>query len=253
MELVSILDEDLKADLHKQIQGMQILLPQFVLLYTRLAKEHGKILIAPSFPVEENGKIYNRAFVFGEHGLAGHQDKRFMTRFENEDWNIDAGAAQYTIFEASWGSFGVQICYDLEFAIGSRYLSENGARLIVAPSCTETLHGATRVHVGARARALENQCYVAVSQTVGDALWSAAVDINYGYGGVYSTPDFGFPEEGILSTSDRNIPGWHFETLDFELVDQVRTQGSVLNFRDQKLTETKFSGQEEIKICRVRL
>ena len=81
----------------------------------------------------------------------------------------------------------------------------------------------------------------------------AAVDINYGYGGVYSTPDFGFPEEGILSTSDRNIPGWHFETLDFELVDQVRTQGSVLNFRDQKLTETKFSGQEEIKICRVSL
>jgi predicted amidohydrolase len=39
-----------------------------------------------------------------------------------------------TIFEASWGKFGIQICYDVEFPIGSQLLASEGAQLIVAPS-----------------------------------------------------------------------------------------------------------------------
>ena len=84
---------------------------------------------------------------------------------------IQSAPKKLTLFEDSWGSFGIQICYDVEFALGSQLLCSAGASLIVSPSCTETIRGATRVHIGARARALENQCYVVVSQTVGNAEW----------------------------------------------------------------------------------
>jgi len=167
--------------------------------------------------VLENTKIFNRAFVFSPKGLVGFQDKFFMTRFENEEWGIDAAEPkQLTLFEADWGSFGIQICYDVEFTLGSQLLVQAGASLILAPSCTETIRGATRVHVGARARALENQAFTIVSQTVGNAVWSPAVDINYGFAGFYTTPDKEMPEEGIISTKQPQKIGWLIETLDFQ-------------------------------------
>lgn len=156
-----------------------------------------------------------------------------MTRFENEQWGIDSAPKQLTVFEAPWGKFGIQICYDIEFPLGTRKLCEAGAKLILAPSCTETIRGATRVHVGARARALENQAYTVVSQTVGEAPWSPAVDLNYGYAAFYTTPDKDMPEEGIIATKVPQEEGWLIQTIDFSLTDEVRRDGHVFNFKDQ--------------------
>ena len=102
----------------------------------------------------------------------------------------------------------------------------------MAPSCTETIRGATRVHVGARARAMEQQMYVAVSQTVNNALWSPAVDINYGYAAIYATPDQGLPEEGIVRLMSPQAEGWLVETLDMSLLETVRQEGQVFNYKD---------------------
>jgi predicted amidohydrolase len=154
------------------------------------------------------------------------------------------------LFEAPWGNFGIQICYDVEFGLGSQLLSSAGASLLLAPSCTETIRGATRVHVGARARALENQAYTVVSQTVGNAAWSPAVDINYGYAGFYCTPDKNLPEEGIIATMAPQKEGWLLETLDFALLETVRNDGQVFNFKDHQRLQTGLL-QEEIQILRV--
>ncbi|MCC6703139.1 MAG: hypothetical protein IT221_16530 [Fluviicola sp.] len=75
-------------------------------------------------------------------------------------------------------------------------MAANSAKLILAPSCTETIRGATRVHIGARARAMEQQIYVGVAQTIGNAEWSLAVDINYGFAENYASPNKNQPEEG---------------------------------------------------------
>jgi predicted amidohydrolase len=232
MELVSLLPETDQRDLRGQVRLLEQFRSDCWEVFAQLAKTWQLILVAPSFPVLEGGKTYNRAAVFSPKGLVGYQDKFFMTRFENEDWGIDAAPAQLKVFEADWGSFGIQICYDVEFPLGAHQLCRYGASLILAPSCTETIRGATRVHVGARARALENQCYVAVSQTVGDAPWSLAVDINYGYAAVYSTPDANLPEEGIVAIQPPQQPGWLVQTLDFSKTEAVRADGQVFNFKD---------------------
>ena len=232
MELVSTIDQSFREDVREQINALNELRDQFCAVFEDLARKYNVIIIAPTIPVVENGRNLNRAFVFSPKGLAGYQDKFFMTRFEDEEWGIQSAPKTLAVFEASWGKFGVQICYDIEFALGSQLLCAAGASLILAPSCTETIRGATRVHVGARARALENQAYTAISQTIGNAPWSPAVDINYGYAACYSTPDHDLPEEGILSQMQPQTEGWLYQELDFTKIENVRSNGQVLNFRD---------------------
>ena len=247
MELVSIFSQEIRNDIRQQVKELDSLKTDFCEVFSVLAKQYKTIIVAPSIPVIENEKNVNRAYVFSEKGLAGYQDKFFMTRFENEEWGIESGEKQLTVFEASWGSFGIQICYDVEFPLGSRILSSAGASLIVAPSCTETKRGATRVHIGARARALENQIYLAVSQTVGEALWSPAVDINYGFSALYCTPDIDFPEEGIISAREPQNEGWLIQSVDFTKIEMVRKEGQVFNFKDQELLRSGFA-QGEITV-----
>ncbi len=234
MELTGLLSEAEQQDLQQQLYLLQQFKDPFLEVLVQLARTWNVIIVAPSFPVLEAEKILNRAYVVSPKGLVGWQDKFFMTRFENESWGIHAGAPELKVFEADWGAFGIQICYDVEFPIGAALLCKHGAGLIVAPSCTETIRGATRVHVGARARALENQCFVAVSQTVGNAPWSPAVDVNYGYAGFYSTPDQGLPEEGIIANSAAQKEGWLLQDLDFSLNASVREDGHVFNYKDQQ-------------------
>lgn len=243
MELVSLMPEADQSDLQRQVRQMDRLKADFLRVFSHWAAVYRCILVAPSLPVTNSGQCFNRCYVFGPKGLAGYQDKLFMTRFETEEWFIDPGLPQLTVFETDWGAFGIQTCYDVEFPLGSALLCRHGAQLILAPSCTETLRGATRVHVGARARALENQCYVAVSQVVGEAPWSLAVDINYGYTAVYSTPDTGFPETGVLAMAEPQQAGWLLQTLDLSALHHVRANGAVLNARDHARVDYTLGGQ----------
>jgi predicted amidohydrolase len=250
MELVSLLPADVQADAKGQVVAMQRYLDDFKSVYAELAGKYGKVIVAPSFPISMDNKVINRVFVFGPEGkLAGFQDKLFMTPFETYDWGVEAGNPVLTVFEAQCGTFGIQICYDSEFSIGSRLLAEAGAEILLLPSCTETIRGATRVHVGARARALENQCYTIVSQTVGEATWTPTVDYNFGYCAAYSTPDLGLPEEGILQLGPRQEEGWLMQDFDVSLNHEVRRKGGVRNFMDHKLLEMRM---KDLKVQHVR-
>ena len=249
MELVSVFAPDIQADIRRQVTELDTLKGEFCAVFEALARKYQIIIVAPSLPVVENEKTHNRAYVFSPQGLAGYQDKFFMTRFEDEEWGIETPPKKLSLFEAPWGKFGIQICYDVEFGLGAQLLSSAGASLILAPSCTETLRGATRVHIGARARALENQAYTVVSQTVGNALWSPAVDINYGFAAVYCTPDNHLPEEGIVQTMVPQKEGWLVETLDFAKIESVRNDGQVFNFKDHQRLYTGILS-EPIEVVR---
>ncbi|GAA4439754.1 carbon-nitrogen hydrolase family protein [Ravibacter arvi] len=250
MELVGILDEATRNDLRAQVLAMNALKDEFCETFARLSAQYGVIIVAPSLPVIHNDKAVNRVYVFSPGGATGYQDKHFMTRFEDEEWKVSGGENILSVFETSWGCFGIQICYDVEFPLASALLAGAGAGLILAPSCTETIRGATRVHVGARARALENQLYTAVAQTTGNADWSPAVDVNYGYAAIYSTPDRGLPEEGILASGTPQATGWIYGDLDMKLLAAVRQDGQVFNFRDSQrvMEKLKERGPEIRKI-----
>jgi predicted amidohydrolase len=243
IELVSLLSKELQNDLVGQIKALEIYLQDFKEHYAALAKDKNICIVAPSYPIHHENRVINRAYVFSPSGKEGYQDKLFMTPFESNEWGVSAGEPVLTVFKTIKGSFGIQICYDSEFSIGSHELVKAGAEIILLPSCTETLKGATRVHIAGRARALENQCYTVVSQTIGEALWSPAVDYNYGYCAAYSTPDLGFPDLGILQEGQHQESGWMIQEFDLTLLQKVREYGGVLNHKDSLAVTSLLNGQ----------
>ncbi|WP_027460149.1 carbon-nitrogen hydrolase family protein [Deinococcus murrayi] len=232
LELIGLLPPALHHDILGMRPALQALLPDFLALHTRLAREHGVALVAGSVPVAREEGYVNRAYVFGPDGTLGHQDKRRMTRFEAEEWAISPGEGAQ-VFAVGGLRFGVAICYDSEFPDFSRRLAEGGAELLVVPSFTGTPAGYTRVRVGSMARALENQCYALHAPLLADASWTYAVETAVGKAALYAPADRGLPDSGILAESDWGVPGWLVRDLDLALTRRVRREGDVLNWRDR--------------------
>ncbi len=232
MELVSLFGETIRRDLAAQLDALQTVLPDFLALHQGLAAAHGVYICAASFPVRvADGAYRNRAHVFAPPGVLGFQDKLIMTRFESERWHIGAGAVM-RVFETELGCFGVNLCYDSEFPLIARAQIEAGAQFILVPSCTDSLAGYHRVRIACQARALENQCYVIQSVTVGAAAWSEAVDVNVGAAAVLTPPDLGLPHDGVFALGPMNEAQWLHAELDFDKLAAVRAAGQVLNYRD---------------------
>ncbi|MFM7275044.1 MAG: carbon-nitrogen hydrolase family protein, partial [Gammaproteobacteria bacterium] len=232
MELASLFGEEVCRSLPVQLDAMQGLLSRFLHLHQLLAARYAVHIVAGSFPVAQDGGGYrNRSHLVRPDGQIDWQEKLQMTRFENEDWLITPGNT-LKVFDTPIGALGVTICYDVEFPLIARALADAGARILLTPSCTDTLAGWYRVRIGCRARALENQLYVIQAPTVGNASWSEAIDINVGAAGVFGPPDRGFPHDGVLARGTQGKPGWVYADLDPALIDEVRSTGQVLNHRD---------------------
>ncbi|MBD1551965.1 carbon-nitrogen hydrolase family protein [Pseudomonas typographi] len=227
------------ADLHASLAGIQPLVPRWRALCEQLARRLGVYLQPGSLPVlDDDGRYRNRAWLFGPDGELGHQDKLIMTRFEREVWGVHGGREGLRSFDTAFGRVGILVCYDNEFPLLARTLAEQGADLILAPSCTDTEAGYYRVRIGAQARALENQVAVLQSATVGRANWSAALDENIGRAGLYVPPDYGQPANGVVAESTELCPAssqWLFADLELAALRRVRDEGQVFTRRDWPL------------------
>jgi len=230
MELAA-LDPATAGDLAGSLASVAALARQVEALHADLARRHGLHILAASGPARVGTHYVNRARLFAPSGAFGWQDKLVMTRFEAEQWFVSPGET-LNLFNTALGRIGVAICYDSEFPLIARALAEAGADLILVPSCTDTLHGYWRVRIGAQARALESQCWVVQSPTVGTAAWSPAVDVNHGAAGVYGPPDRGFPADGVVALGTIDAPGWVCATIDPAATAVLRVDGGVLNARD---------------------
>jgi len=235
MELASLFGEAVYSSLAKQLAAMQSLLDDYLGFYQTLAKKYQCIIQPGTFPVKmDSGNYRNRAYLFMPDGCVDYQDKLMMTRFENEQWLIEKGE-KLRCFDTDYGRIAINVCYDSEFPLLARKQVEAGAKLILVPSCTDTLAGYHRVKIGCQARALENQCYVVQSALVGDAPWSEAVDVNIGASAIYTPVDRGFPDDGILAAGKLNAVQWVIAEVSLSACDAVREQGQVFNYRDWPL------------------
>jgi len=247
MELASLGGAEVAADLELALQEVLRHRTAMEALFEGLAIEYGLYILAPSGPALEGAERRNRAVLFGPAGRIGAQDKAIMTRFEREEWSIDAGQG-LSLFDTILGKIGVLICYDSEFPLLARSLCEAGAEILLVPSCTDTVAGYSRVRVGAMARALENQCVVVQSPTVGNADWCPAIDENRGAAGIYGPPDRGWPETGMIAEGIMDEPGWVVASVDLDRVAQSRADGAVLPFAhwpEQTLQVTQLTFARE--------
>ena len=225
LELSTLAGRDVALDLERSLHAVAEHVPAADALHADLAKRFGVHILAASAPVFVGvDRPVNRARFFGPQGFIGHQDKQIMTKFERDPWKVVSGGP-LQLFETDLGKIGILICYDSEFPLLGRALKE--ADMILVPSCTESLAGYSRVRIGAMARALEGQCVSVMSSTVGACVWSEAVDMNTGGGGVFGPPDLGFPDTGVIAQGALNQPGWTCTQVELDAIARVRVEGSV--------------------------
>jgi predicted amidohydrolase len=204
------------------------LTPAAVAAARDVARRHGVWLLPGTLPFRDGQRIVNRAPLIAPSGAVAYQDKHVMTRFEAEEWGVSPGQPP-ALFETPWGRIGIAICFDSEFPNLIRAQVEAGAWLILVPSCTDTLHGFHRIRIAAAARAMENQCFVCIAPTVGEAPWSGALDHNRGYAAAFGPVDRGFPEDGILARGALDAPECVYADLDSARLTSVRQDGAVRN------------------------
>lgn len=117
------------------------------------AKRHNNYIVAGL--VERSGHlVYNTAVLVGPEGLVGKYRKVTLPRGE---WTHGvAPGHEYPVFKTRFGKVGIMVCYDGFYPEVARQLSARGAEIIAFPvwGCNPDL---------ARARAIENQVYVASS------------------------------------------------------------------------------------------
>jgi predicted amidohydrolase len=219
------------SDLVTTLEKVAELAPARVALHQALAAEHGVHILVGSGPVrDERGRFVNAAQLVTPDGRVGVQEKLIMTPFEH-DWGVSAGSP-LRVFDTRLGKLAVLICYDSEFPLLARAAVEAGAEAILVPSCTERVSGYHRVRTGSKARALENTIATVQSPTVGDALWSPAVDRNVGAAGIYVPPEAGVSDDGTLAEGTLNAHEWVYAAVDLAALHRLRTSGEMRNFGD---------------------
>lgn len=231
MEIAGTYDDAIAGDLQRSLAAVADCLPVVDAHLASLAVRHGVHILAPSGPARKPaGGYVNAARLIAPSGRTGVQEKLIMTPFER-DWGISAGGP-LRVFETGLGRIGVLICYDCEFPLLARAQVEAGVRLLLVPSCTERISGYHRVRTGAQARALEGTLAAVTSPTVGEALWSPAVDRNAGAASVVVPAEAGVSDTGVLAEGRLGEPMWVHASIDLERLEQLRTSGEMRNAAD---------------------
>jgi predicted amidohydrolase len=234
MEYAAPAGASVARDLAASLAAVSDALPEMDAAHAELARSYGLHILAASGPSARGGSRYvNAARLFSPAGKVGTQEKLIMTPFER-DWGVSGGEV-LRVFETALGRIGIAICYDSEFPLLVRAQAEAGAQIVLIPSCTEFVSGYHRVRTAALARALESTCVTVLSPTVGDALWSPAIDHNSGAAGAFVPADHSFCDTGVLAEGALNRPQWVYADADLARLGQIRATGEMRNAIDWAL------------------
>ena len=137
-------------------------------------------------------------------------------------------------FDTDCGKIGILICYDSEFPELSRLLADDGMDILFVPFLTDTQNGYSRVRLCAQARAIENECYVAIAGSVGNLPKVHNMDIQYAQSAVFTPCDFSFPNNGVKAETTPNTEMILVADVDLDLLRELHSFGAVRNLKDRR-------------------
>ena len=207
----------LQANLRRQNDDL------VVAMASRLARELAvTVHIGSTAILREDGKVANRAFVFGPDGaLNATYDKIHMFDVDlpnGESWRESAtytGGLEAVMADAGRAKIGLAICYDLRFAELFRIYAANGAHILSLPAAFTQQTGEAHWHVLLRARAIETGSFV-----IAAAQGGTHADGRQTYGHSLIVDPWG----KILAEKAGNEPGVIFADLDLEQVAATRAR-----------------------------
>ncbi|MEZ5999279.1 GNAT family N-acetyltransferase [Hyphomonas sp.] len=208
--------------------------PRFIEFMEKLAVSYNINIIGGTHPsMMENGDILNISYVFLRDGSVHTQQKLHPTPSERMWWNIKGGKGALAI-QTDCGPIGVMICYDSEFPELARHLVDQGALMLFVPFCTDERRGYLRVRYCCQARAVENQCYVALSGVVGNLPNVENMDIHYAESCILTPSDFPFARDGVAADTAPNTETIALADLSLSDLLTARQSGAVQNLKDRR-------------------
>lgn len=119
--------------------------------------------VAGSVAVCEDGKYYNRFYFVHPDGSVQHYDKKHLFTYGGEHLRFTA-RTERVVVNFRGVRILLEVCYDLRFPVWSRNQGDYDMILYVASWPTSRAEAWSTL---LRARAIENQCYVAAVNRVG--------------------------------------------------------------------------------------
>jgi predicted amidohydrolase/ribosomal protein S18 acetylase RimI-like enzyme len=190
-------------------------------------------IITGSMPYLENGILYNVGFLCKRDGSSEMYTKIHVTPNEVQHWGMKGGSEIKT-FDTDCGKIGIMICYDIEFPEVSRIMADEGMNILFVPFLTDTQNAYIRVKHCAQARAIENECYVAIAGCVGNLPKVNNMDIQYAQAAVFTPADFSFPSNGIKAEATPNTEMTLIVDVDLRLLKELHEHGSVRILKDRR-------------------
>ncbi|WKD86287.1 Deaminated glutathione amidase [Polaribacter huanghezhanensis] len=207
--------------------------PKIVQKFSELAITYNINIITGSMPELKGELLYNVGYICKRDGTTDRYEKLHVTPDEAKVWGMQGGNELKT-FDTDCGKIGVLICYDSEFPELSRLLADEGMDILFIPFLTDTQNGYSRVRHCAQARAIENECYVAIAGSVGNLPKVNNMDIQYAQSMVFTPCDFSFPANGIKAEATTNTEMILIADVDLNLLKDLNQFGSVRNLKDRR-------------------
>ncbi|WP_370102626.1 carbon-nitrogen hydrolase family protein [Xanthomarina gelatinilytica] len=190
-------------------------------------------IITGSMPEVKDDLLYNAGYLCKRDGSIERYEKLHVTPDEAKVWGLQGGT-QLKAFDTDCGKIGILICYDSEFPELSRILADEGMDILFVPFLTDTQNGYSRVRHCAQARAIENECYVAIAGSVGNLPKVHNMDIQFAQSMVFTPCDFSFPANGIKAEATTNTEMILIADVDIDLLRELNQFGSVRNLKDRR-------------------
>src|SRR5690554_1952887 len=206
---------------------------EIVVRFSELAVSYNINIISGSMPEMKDGKLYNVGYLCRRDGTKERYEKIHVTPDEARVWGMQVGK-ELSVFDTDCGKIGVLICYDSEFPELSRLLADEGMNILFVPFLTDTQNGFSRVKNCSQARAIENECYVAIAGSVGNLPNVHNMDIQYAQSMVFTPCDFAFPTDGIKAAATPNTEMILISDVDLNLLTELHEHGSVKNLKDRR-------------------
>lgn len=189
---------------------------------SKLAEKHNIYISAGSIPeVDENGKIYNTAYVFDRKGnqIAKHRKAHLFDisikggQHFQESETLTPGN-NITVFETEFCKMGLLICYDMRFPEIAGIMAKKDAKVILAPAAFNMTTGPLHWEFLFRQRAVDNQLY-----TVGTspARQENSVYVSWAHS-IIADP------WGRIVKQLEEKPGIIISEIDLDIVKEVRDQ-----------------------------
>lgn len=213
-------------ELAKQTETIKSKISEFAISYN-------VNIISGSMPLVENEELYNVSYLLHRDGKIDEYRKIHITPNEKKYYGMKGGN-DIRVFDTDCGKIGLLICYDVEFPELPRILADQGMKILFVPFLTDTQNAYTRVRNCSSARAIENECYVAITGCVGNLPGVNNMDIQYAQAAVFTPSDFAFPSNAIKGEATPNTEMTLIVDVDLNLLKELHHNGAVRTMSDRR-------------------